>query len=358
MDPTARLRPRDNVYRRDAMTVPRVPSAGRSTRAKVMFTATTLLGAALVAFLVGPRVDFEDRWVEPDLPVDLASYLASSEARVPGVRPGDAKSIEWIDPAAPSVTPLSLVYLHGFSADRHEVEPLVSELARRLGANAYFTRLRGHGRDGPAMGEATVESWFDDATEAVAIGGLIGEQVVLIGTSTGGTLAIWAATRPEAAGRIASLVLISPNLGIQDPAAPILLWPWGGAIARLIVGPERCFEPKSAEQERHWTTCYPTSALLPMMALVDRVRSLPPGSVEVPTLTLYAHGDQIVDPTATERVMSRLSAERAELHVVEGSGDPEQHVIAGAIMSPETTDSVLRQILDFVERTAGAQRDR
>ncbi len=317
--------------------------------ARAVYVGGGVAVGLLVVFLLGPRAHLDDRWIEPSLPADLDAYLASSESQVPDLRPGDARSIAWVDPSAPAVTPISVVYLHGFSADRHEVEPLVSDLARGLGANVYFSRLRGHGRDGDAMGEVDAEAWLDDTAEAVAIGGYIGERVVLIGTSTGGTLALWAASRQEAAGRVAALVLISPNLGIQDPAAPVLLWPWGGLIARLVVGPERCFEPKSPAQERHWTTCYPTRAVLPMMALVDHVRSLPDGSLEPPTLVFYSRGDEVVSPEATEEQLPRLVAGRLEMHVVTGSTDPEEHVIAGEIMSPETTDALFDEILDFLE---------
>jgi len=321
-----------------------------SPRARTRLAVATACAAFTgIVFALGPRVDFEERWAEPTLPVDLDSYLRRQEEGVPNLRSGDAKSVVWLEPQTHSVTPLALVYLHGFSADRHEVEPLVSELASDLGANVYFSRLTGHGRDGAAMGEATVEDWLDDTAEAIAIGGRIGERVVLVGTSTGGTLALWAAARDEARDRVAALVLISPNLGLQDPNAPILLWPWGGALARMIVGPERCFEPKNAEHARHWTTCYPTGALLPMMALVNRVRSLQPGAVRVPTFVAYSREDEVVDPAATDRVMARLAAERPEIHVVEGSTDPEHHVIAGAITSGETTEGVRVRILEFLE---------
>ena len=39
----------------------------------------------------------------------------------------------------------------------------------------------------------------------------LGETVVLIGTSTGGTLAMWAATREEAQDRLGAVVMLSPN---------------------------------------------------------------------------------------------------------------------------------------------------
>jgi pimeloyl-ACP methyl ester carboxylesterase len=180
------------------MTVPRRdPTVSPGIRRGLLFGIGAVLLAGIVVGL-GPRVGFEDRWVEPTLSADIDAYLERREAAVPNLRPGDSKSVVWLHPDEPDVTPLSLVYLHGFSADRHEVEPLVSDVAREIGANVYFSRLTGHGRDAAAMGEATVEAWLDDVAEAVAIGGYIGERVVLMGTSTGGTLALWAAAREEA----------------------------------------------------------------------------------------------------------------------------------------------------------------
>jgi alpha-beta hydrolase superfamily lysophospholipase len=332
-------------------TVPRREFTAVSLRARKRLVALAVAGSITgLLFAMGPRVDLEDRWAEPTLPVDIDSYLERAESGVPNLRPGDHKSVVWSDPDAPGVTPLALVYLHGFSADRHEIEPLISDLASDIGANVYFARLAGHGRDGPAMGEPTAEDWLDDTAEAIAIGGYIGERVVLVGTSTGGTLALWGAARPEAQGRVAALVLVSPNLGLQDRAAPLLLWPWGGALARMVVGSERCFVPQNDGHARHWTTCYPTGAILQMAALVERVRSLEPGVLDVPSLVVYSQEDAVVDPNETDRVMARLSVDPPALYVVEGSGDAENHVIAGDVLSPGTTGVVRRRIVDFLEQ--------
>jgi esterase/lipase len=303
------------------------------------------LGAALA---LGPRPTLQDEWVEPQVGSDVEAWLAAREAEVPGLRAGEAKSVRWADPATRAPTPLALVYLHGFSADRHEVEPLVSDLARELGANAFFARLSGHGQDGPALGEASAEEWLADVAEAVGVGARIGERVVLAGTSTGATLALWAARRPEAAGRLAALVLISPNLGPREGAADVLLWPWGGLIARAVVGPERCFQPESPAQALHWTTCYPTRALLPMMAIVAHVRSLDLGAVRAPTVVVYSPRDAVVDPEAARRVLAGLGGAGPTYFVLEESGDPAHHVIAGDIMSPGTTAAVREHVVAFL----------
>jgi alpha-beta hydrolase superfamily lysophospholipase len=305
-----------------------------------------VLAALLVA--LGPRARFEGGWVEPELGSDLEAYLAAGESAVPDLKPGEARGVVWADSHA--ATPVSLVYLHGFSADRHEVEPLVSDLARELGANAYFARLSGHAQSDAALGEATVADWLADAAEAVAVGARIGQRVVLVGTSTGGTLALWAAAQPEAAGRIDALVLISPNLGLRDPSARVLTWPWGGVIARALAGPERCFEPETPEQALHWTVCYPTRALLPMIALVEHVRSMNLSGVRAPTLLVYSTADQVVDAEETARVLGGLGGTGPTVRLVERSGDPAAHVIAGSIMSPGTTDEVRARVVDFLER--------
>lgn len=301
-----------------------------------------------VVVLAGPRPRFGAARAEPEIGSDVDAFLADREAGVPNLRPGDSKGVVWADPDAPARTALSFVYLHGFSADRHEVEPLVSDLARALDANAFFARLRGHGRDGPAMAEATTEAWTADAVEAMEIGRRIGERVVLLGTSTGGTLALWAAAREGVQDDLAALVLISPNLGLRDAAAGLLRWPWGGLVARLVVGPERCFEPDNARQERHWTTCYPTRALLPMIALVDHVRRMDLGRVRVPTLLVYSPDDAVVDPDEAMRVLAGLGSGPPTMLAIEDAGDPASHVLAGDIMSPGTTLRIREAILRFI----------
>jgi pimeloyl-ACP methyl ester carboxylesterase len=310
------------------------------------------VAALVLVATLGPRVRFQDRWTEPDVPrtpEEIAARFEEGDSDVPGLRAGDGAAVAWADPGAPAPTPLSIVYLHGFSADRHEIEPVVSMLGRDLGANVVFTRLRGHGRDGSAMADATVEAWLDDTAEAIAVGGAVGGRVVLVGTSTGGTLATWAAARPEAEDRLGALVLISPNYQPADRTSRVFLLPWGSLLARLIVGPERCFEPENEAQERHWTTCYPTSALATMMALVERVRTMDLSGVRVPTLVLYHPADRVVDEEETLRVVAGMTGTDPERHVVRSTSDPSRHVLAGEIMSPASSAEVRNVIVDFLE---------
>ncbi|MDZ7780965.1 MAG: alpha/beta fold hydrolase [Gemmatimonadota bacterium] len=312
--------------------------------------AVLLVALSLLLFGVwsGPRASMGTLEGMPDVGRDVDAYLAASERGIPDLRPGAAKRVVWRDSTERRRTGLALVYLHGFSADPHEVEPLMTDLGRTLGANVYFARLAGHGRSASAMGEVTVDDWLEDTAEAVAVGRRLGTHVILVGTSTGGTLATWAAMEPRLREHVSALVLLSPNFHPADPTSRVLLWPWGGWIARLVEGPERCSETHGVLHERYWTTCYPTRALLPMMALVEHVRTSELERVTAPALVAYVPGDRVVDARETQRAFGRLGSARKEIVPVEEPGDPDRHVPAGAALSPQSTDLVQTRIEAFI----------
>jgi alpha-beta hydrolase superfamily lysophospholipase len=170
-----------------------------------------------------------------------------------------------------------------------------------------------------------------------------------MGTSTGGSLAVWAAAREPWRSDVLALVVVSPNFGLKDRGSRMLLWPWGAYLAQAVLGKERCFTPASEQEARHWTTCYPTEALLPMTALAERAWTLDLSAVTAPVLVLYSSDDQVVDPIRTERRFASFGGEPKALVLVEGSGDRSSHVIAGDVMSPETNDLVVDTIAGFLE---------
>lgn len=321
------------------------------SRRRKLALAVFALAAALAGFLAGPRPDdaFVPRPVA--LPADLDRWLADGEARFTDLRPGAARRILWADPQRRTRTPVALVYVHGFSADRHEVSPLCERIAIALGANLFFTRLEGHGRSDDAMGESTYQGWMQDTLEALAIGRRLGDRVVLIGTSTGGTLATLAALRPE--GRdLHALVLISPNYGIPQPTAPLLLWPWGEQIGRLVEGDYHTWVPQNAEHGRHWNTRYPVRALIPLMQAVRAARRAELEALQTPTLVMYSTGDQVIEPARVEEAFERLGSSTRRLVRVDDTGDHNRHVLAGDILSPGTTDRLAGLIVDFIREDA------
>ena len=321
--------------------------AVRTSKFVAISAAVVLAITLLILALCRPGPEAHWTVTTPVLPADLDDYIKDSETRFPDLRPETEKQIIWADPTHRVRTPLAVIYLHGFSASRQETRPLCDTLAAELGANLFYTRFRGHGRSDDAMGQAVVRDWLDDAAEALAIGYRIGERVVVVGSSTGATLGTWLVTRADA-DRIQALVLLSPNFGLKDRSSELLTWPFGLLIARVVIGSHRAWTPVNELQARYWTTRYPIEALGEMMQLVERVRQADFGKIELPVLMIYSERDQVVDTAATKRRYRELGSARKHLVVIDNVQDPQQHVLAGAVLSPDTTAVVRGHILDFV----------
>jgi len=308
-----------------------------------------LLAAVAILFALGPRVPVDTRITFDPAVVgdDPEAYLERTEDKIPGIRDGLEKEIIWADPMIHAKTPISIVYIHGFSASKGELRPLADEVADGLDANLFYTRLKGHGQDGAAMATATVNDWINDYAEALAIGREIGDKVVVIATSTGAALAVQAAAQAEASDGVAAMALISPNFGVRASGSEILTWPWGRQIAELVIGKTRGFEPRNEMQAKLWTTSYPTSALLPMAALTDLGREAPVEQVKIPALFIFSDSDRITRQDLTREIAARWGAPH-ELVAVDDTGDPDNHVIAGDAISPVTTNFLAQRIVVWV----------
>ena len=261
--------------------------------------------------------------------------------------PGTESRIVWANGEAR--TPWSVVTLHGFSATRQETAPLAETVASLLNANLYEARLAGHGLTEQPLAGVRAEDWLQDAADALAAGAAIGDKIVVIGTSTGATLAA-AMLDHELAKHIDTLVMISPNFEPRDPGARWLTRPAGPLLARLAVGDTRCWEPHNELQARFWSTCYPTAAAVEMMRLVDRANRLLPARIPQRLLMFYSRDDRVISPTAALEVFDATASPQKAAFEITDSGDPSQHVLAGDILSPTTTRSIADAIVSFIAR--------
>ncbi|OSP54255.1 carboxylesterase [Pseudoruegeria sp. SK021] len=318
-----------------------------------------LIGAVVLVWAAGAVLN----WVGPTEPVDLTTtvpelpptaeldqWLSTQEEAVPNLRDGAEKRIVWAGDVGEQ-TPLSLVYLHGFSASSEEIRPVPDEVAEQLGANLYFARLTGHGADGAAMAAVSVNAWANDVAEAVAIGRELGERVILMGTSTGATLAVLAASDPEMAADLEALVLLSPNFRAAGLGGRVIEWPYARIWGPMVVGAERAFEPRNEAHGTYWTTQYPTTSLATLGALQHYVRGLDLAEMTVPALFLVSTSDQVVDSRAARRAAAAWGARSVLTPVVMApEDDPAGHVLAGDALSPGKTARVVAGIVAWIRQ--------
>ncbi|MCZ4245368.1 alpha/beta hydrolase [Pedobacter punctiformis] len=236
---------------------------------------------------------------------DLEHYVKSIESEHK-IKPGNEAEIVWAD-AAHQQTEYAIVYLHGFSASKTEGNPVHLNLAKKLKANLYLARLADHGVDTIApMQYFTADRLWETSKQAYAIGQKLGKKVIVIGTSTGGTIAIkLAATFPE----INSLILISPNVAINDKNAWLLNDPWGLQIARRVTGSdERKAEGKTEEYKKYWYTNYRLESVVELEELVETTMTKPVfEQVKQPVLMAYYYKNELEqDPVVRVDAMLKM----------------------------------------------------
>lgn len=288
--------------------------------------------------------------IEPTISGGPDSYLRAAEARIAAttpIVPGAEKRVRWFEGVKDRRTEYVLVYLHGFSATRQETAPVSEQIADRVGANLFETRLTGHGLLANALTDVTAEQWLDDAVESLAIAKTLGEKVILIGTSTGATLALAIIDHPLFAA-VDSIVMISPNFSPFDTTADFLTAPGGPQLAKLLVGDTRTWTAANEQQARYWSTSYPTDAIIEMMRLVDLANAHLPMQLDQSVLTLYSPNDQVVSIERMQAALARIDSPRMETVTLDQSGDPSNHVLAGDILAPDNNDAVTEHIVRFL----------
>ncbi|MFD1096163.1 alpha/beta hydrolase [Salegentibacter chungangensis] len=309
----------------------------------------------VITYFSGPRPSVPSYSYElPDLPKDLQQledYVKRREASEP-VRKDNQARIKWQD-SVPQITEYSLVYLHGFAGSYRDGFPVNINIADSLNANLFLTRWGDHGlKPAESLENFSPEAAWNSAKEALVIGNLIGRKVIIMSTSTGGTLAIkLAAEYPEL---VYALINMSPNLEDDVPGAFILNSPWGYEVARLVSFGERKKVSHQKEIARqYWDTVYPSSALVDLQSLVET--TMTPQTfkkVKTPVLTLYykqnfIQKDEHVEVSFYPEVHKQFATPDSlvELTALETPGT---HFIGSNIKSKDT-EVVEKEILEYLK---------
>ncbi len=158
-------------------------------------------------------------------------------------------------------------------------------------------------------------------------------------TSTGGTLALkLAAEYPEIAG----LILLSPNIEINDPNAWLLNNHWGLQIARLVKGRYNVVADTTPVYAQYWNNRYRMEATVQLEELLEStMKASTFNKVTQPTLLLYYfkdedHQDEVVKVSAMKRMFNQLGtpADLKRQVPIPNAGD---HVLGSYVKSKDIT---------------------
>jgi esterase/lipase len=240
---------------------------------KSLLISAAILVLLAVTVMAGPRK--AKPVLNKELPVisltssQVGQYVNAREKAVPNIKPGNASEIFYFNDVTKAQTPYCLLYLHGFSASPEEGNPTHVNLGKAFGMNTYIPRLAEHGLITPdPLLNMTPDNLWNSAKEALVLAKTLGKKVILMGTSTGGTLALqMAADYPD---DIEAVILYSPNVKIANKASWLLARPFGLQIGRMVMGGKYRILTPDPKTDPYWNNMYRVEATVYLQMLVEK----------------------------------------------------------------------------------------
>ncbi|SDR70819.1 Esterase/lipase [Gillisia sp. Hel1_33_143] len=313
-----------------------------------------LIGILAITYFTGPTIPTPKYStttpVYPENLQELEEKITTSEASFQTREDNEARII-WQD-SIPKKTEYSIVYLHGFAGSYQDGFPVNVNIADTLHANIYLARWSGHGLKPPhSLNDFTPDNAWMSAKEALEIGKTIGKKVIIMSTSTGGTLALnLAATYPES---VYAIINMGPNVEDDMPGTFILNSHWGYEIANLIsLGSNKKIEHEQEIARNYWDTIYPSKALVDLQVLVES--TMTPKTfkkINSPVLTLFYkknafEKDEHVEVSVYPEMYELLSTPSSKKKLV-ALKTPETHFVGSEIKSKDTK-IVEKEIVKFL----------
>jgi len=321
------------------------------------------VAALVLVYFVGPIMP--NPVLNQNLPTiqgSVVNYVATIESK-PGlkIKAGCEAKIIWANDSTKQSTEYVLLYLHGFSASWREGYPVNEEFAKRFGCNAFFARLAAHGEisDNPLL-DMTPERLYESAKEALVIAHQLGQKVVIMGCSTGCTLALKLAT--DFPGLVYGMILYSPNIQIKNKTAVLLSGHWGLQIAQLNFGGKfRVLDnDPNGEVCKYWNCIYRAEATVYLQQLLDATMNKEQfAKVKCPVFMGYYYKDEqnqdeIVEVKASLKMFKELGTPEAQKRAVDFP-EAGNHVLCSPLLSGAVPE-VRKATFQFAEEILGMEQ--
>lgn len=299
----------------------------------------------------------------PDRLADLDAFLSDRESAF-DLKPNTEARIVWNSGPDFQKTDYAIVYLHGFRASHPEGDPVHHNVAEHFGYNLYLSRLEEHGIDSeyPLL-HLTEEKLLQSARFAFHIGQQIGHKVILMGTSTGASLALWLASQSEIKDKISALILYSPLIRFYGITQQLLMNTFTRSLLDVVPGKKYLVETKGTTyaEDRIWYKKYALQGALALGAFVEHnMQNDTFANVVCPVWTGYYYKnrreqDQVVSVPSIKKMAAELGT-RSELVTVTNFPEAGNHVICNSLLS-QSVDDVTDNTKNFL-KAIGSQRAR
>jgi len=234
------------------------------------------------------------------LPSTFDEYyqLKLKESKEKGARPyNEEKLLKFADK-----TKIAMLYIHGYGASRGEGEFVIDTIANKLKYNTYYLRLPGHGTNMDDHKNTEYYQLLDTAIEAAQMTKLLGDKLVIIGTSMGGTIATYiAAQHPDIPHAI---ILVSPFYKFANPVGNALFFrPFFKTVLLFVKYRER-HDPYDDPNDNWTMYWYAKNYWASLHSLLDIADLIANDStykkVSCPVLLLYYYKDKEHQDTAAQ----------------------------------------------------------
>lgn len=305
-----------------------------------------------IAFLISFFQEFQAQIITQQTNIiNLEETIKSSENLIQNIKPNNEAKIIWAKDFKQKQSPIAFVYLHGFGASHREGEPVMTELSEKYQANVFMSRLKEHGINREDSFKYLMpENYIASAKEAIRIGKMLGEKIILVSTSTGGTLSLQLVSEDDS---IAGLILYSPFIGLKNTAFEAILSPEGKAGFIKMNGGEIIKQKRDEEEAKYWSTSYHIDgyvALIKMLTSTMTPQTF--AKVKVPVFMGYYYKneqeqDQVVSVSTMLTMFDALGT-ADDKKVKMAFPETKNHVIACDLRSQDW-QNVNQQTLNFID---------
>ena len=208
----------------------------------------------------------------------------------------------------------SVLLLQGFAGNTAELLPLGNFLAGR-GYTVLAPRLPGHGTTVEDMLRTNAEDWLDAVRDAYAILHGFPRDIVVIGASMGGSLAILLAAEKKVKGivTLAAPVFIAQEQGISALPPKEMLSP-----SDFTPEIRRSLENVPLAANLVYDKI-PLLSVYDLLEVIDRTKNCLP-KVTAPALIIHGKADTMAAVESAGYIAAHIGSSRKELVLLDGAG--------------------------------------